>query len=212
MNVTEAFLMVSILLNSVFILGLPIVLFARFLLRRTRWRIIGQGANGVDFREGRPKNGFFLWAAGGGKNALVTIDGALTGTSTDGRPVLWVDTDSATQIAPQRLVDLGAVPDKYKAATIELAVLPSFKGQAVNDGEQTVLKGADGKTEKKLSYLVWQRISGWRLFKTYRDIRVAQLNDPETGMWGVIERMGPLLGFIAVILLIVIIVMLGRLG
>lgn len=205
MNITEAFLLVSLLINVAFVLGIPILLFVRFLLRRTRWRIIGQGANGVDFREGRPRNGFFTWKSHG-KTGFVAIDQKLVGTATDGRPVLWVDTDTCHQIAPTRITELGALPKELETVEHEYAQLPGFKGRATNDLEQTTVQGADGKV-KGLSYHVWTRISGWRLFKVYRDIRISQLNDPNAGLAALAQVLMPLGMIVAIGLLITLVIM-----
>ncbi len=210
MNLVNIILTISILLNTVFVLGVPAVLFVRFLIRRTKWWAVGQGAGGVVIREGRPRNGFWHWK-GAGKVGLVVIDQALVQQAHDGRPVIWVDTDSATQISPKRLAELPNLPKELQAAKVEYGATGGFMGVASNDLEATTVQGLDGKP-KKLSYTVWTRINGWRLMKTFRDIRVAQMGESNAGLWGALERMGPLIGLVLIAMLIILMVMVGRLG
>jgi hypothetical protein len=210
MNATEIVLTVSLLLNVAFLLGAPIVLFVRFLIRRVRWIIIGMGANGIEVRHGTPKGGYYLWK-GHGKNGIVLIEGRLVGTATDGRQVLWVDTDNCHQIAPERLStgDLARLPDDVKKKLVgggQLGQLAHFRGAALNDSAMTSIQSLDGKTVN-LPYLVWQRISGWRLFKAVRDTRVSQLNDPQAGLAALAEKLVPLGVLLALVLLIALLFM-----
>lgn len=211
MSITAWFLMVSILLNAAFVLGVPITLFVRFLIRRTQWRIIGQGSAGVDIRFGKPRGRYYTWKGRGGNNALVCIQQDLLSTDAEGRPVLWVDTDAMQQISPQRLDKLEDLPEDLRKVAGELAQLPGYRGRAVNDDAATTITGLDG-APKKLKYIVWQRISGSRLYKAFRDIRIQQMNDTNAGMWATIERLTPLLGLVAIVMLIIIMVQLGNLG
>lgn len=213
MNVTEAFLLVSLLLNLAFMLGVPITLFVRFLIRRTKWVIVGQGSGGLDYRLGRPTGGYYLWKLPGGRGALVAIQPDLVGQDREGRPVIYVDTDSMHQIAQTRFspAELAALPEEYRKAVLELAQLPRYAGRALNDADKTEIIGIDG-VKKTLKYIVWTRISGSRLYKAFKDIRVAQMNESNVGMWATLERLAPILSIVAIIMLIIVMVQLGNLG
>lgn len=192
MDVTEAFLTVSMLLNLGFILGIPATIGIRALLRKTKTWVIGLGSvPKIELRTVR-KNRIVI--KDGDREGDLEVLPQLNRTAADDRRVIFYDRENLHQIAPVEAAGEGDGPARYRY--LQHA---GFLGHCDNDDVPTVVtyKG------KEVSIgLVWQRITGWYLNQKRRSHNVDKVNGGEGGMWDFLQRATPILVLVVIVMMI----------
>lgn len=220
-------LTISVLTNVILLVGYALFPVVMKLLRRTKSVIIGQGPTHVVIEERRIKGKWFTMKTDG-EEGDVHIDDDLTERDAMGRPVIWVDLRTFHQIQPtddqkealrKARKSAGKKPAEPKKVTIKegdqereieiheiRAQLPGFKGECINDDEETTIEGNDG-SKKIYKWPVWRRVDGKFLLRRRKDLRWAKMEE-ESGMWAAIEKIALpallVMGLVMLILMIII--------
>lgn len=190
MQIVTALLVISMILNLVFMLGIPATLIIRAVMRKSKWWLIGIGPDGVDIRQDKPIRGRYHWRDGD-RYADVYLDGRLTKSGTDGRTVAFIDTTMMQQVAPGR-------PGRKQETLQKLQQIIPFDGSCeLDDDDNVVIKRGD-VTVGVITH-TWQRLSGWRLNQIRNRINIEKMNTADGGMWGTLAKVAPIMSIIAVV-------------
>lgn len=204
MDLTEAILAASLIVNVLFIVGIPGTLFVRFILRRMKTWVIG--LNGPPTIRLMTVRGSRITLNDGGKKGDLEIDPTLSPVSTDGMPVVFYDRKTIQQIAPDDGRD-AQVPNGSAGTYVEdvqadgrtVRQLKPYDGNCINDGDELVIKKRDGVHVNIGTN--WRRIDGRFLNEKRRGHNVADLVGEPDGMW---EALGKAMPFMMIVALFMI--------
>lgn len=197
----------SLVLNLLFIVGTPMVLFIRFLTNRLKTWVIG--VNGPPVVRLMRVKGKMIEMKDGERSADLHIDPVMVKTSVDGRPVVFYDRANITQVVPQDAKEANRLRPYEVPAEIEgvlanggvkLRVIESYKGQCYNDQDHLLVRREDGSMSDLGTR--WRRIDGLFLNDKRRSDNMHKLNAEPDGMWTFLERATPMLVIVAIVLIL----------